>query len=355
MEKRGCKIANKPEENKTLPLETMLDVSDNELAALLETDIHDSILFESADRVRRRIYGTDVYIRGLIEFTNYCKNNCYYCGIRCGNTVLPRYRLSPQEIMTCCVTGYNLGFRTFVLQGGEDDYYSDEIMCRIISEIKTAYPDCAVTLSIGERAYKSYKAFFEAGADRYLLRHETADDEHYRLLHPESMSLQNRKECLRNLKDIGFQAGSGFMVGSPFQKTEHLVKDIRFLQELEPEMIGIGPFITHSDTPFRDYKNGSLELTLRLIAVLRLMFPYALIPATTALGSIDPNGRELGLKAGANVVMPNLSPVSVRKQYSLYDNKICTGEEAAECKVCLQKRVELSGYQIVVSRGDVRK
>ena len=295
-----------------------------------------------------------MYIRGLIEFTNYCKNNCYYCGIRCENAALSRYRLSQQEIMGCCETGYKLGFRTYVLQGGEDDYYKDEMLCAIISEIKTNYPDCAVTLSIGEKPYKSYKAYFEAGADRYLLRHETADDEHYKKLHPKSMSLQNRKKCLWNLKEIGYQVGSGFMVGSPFQKTKHLIKDIRFLQELKPEMIGIGPFLTHSDTPFKDQKGGSLELTLRLLAILRLMFPNVLLPATTALGTISPDGRELGLKAGANVVMPNLSPVQVRKQYSLYDNKICTGEEAAECKGCLDRRVNAAGYRMVVSRGDFK-
>ena len=343
----GYQIINQLEINKNL--------ADNELAALLETDIHDASLFESADRVRKSIYGTDVYIRGLIEFTNYCKNNCYYCGIRCENNALSRYRLSQQEITDCCETGYKLGFRTFVLQGGEDDYYKDEMLCKIISEIKTNYHDCAVTLSIGEKPYKSYKAYFEAGADRYLLRHETADDGHYQKLHPKSMSLQNRKECLRNLKEIGYQVGSGFMVGSPFQTTEHLIKDIRFLQELEPEMIGIGPFLTHCDTPFKDEKSGSLELTLRLLAILRLMFPHALIPATTALGTISPDGRELGLKAGANVVMPNLSPVKVRKQYALYDNKICTGEEAAECKGCLERRVNSAGYRMVVSRGDFKK
>jgi len=335
-------------------LEKDKNLSDNELAALLETNIYDNSLFESADRVRKNVYGTDVYLRGLIEFTNYCKNNCYYCGIRCGNTALPRYRLSQQEIMSCCETGHKLGYRTFVLQGGEDDYFKDELLCAIVSEIKTNYPDCALTLSIGEKPYKSYKAYFDAGADRYLLRHETADDEHYQKLHPKELNLQNRKECLWNLKEIGYQVGSGFMVGSPFQKTEHLIKDIRFLQELKPEMIGIGPFLTHSDTPFKDQKSGSLELTLRLLSILRLMFPHVLLPATTALGTISPDGRELGLKAGANVVMPNLSPVSVRKQYSLYDNKICTGEEAAECKGCLERRVNAAGYQMVVSRGDYK-
>jgi len=341
-----CQIVDQLEKDKNL--------SDDELTAILETNIYDNSLFESADRVRKSVYGTDVYLRGLIEFTNYCKNNCYYCGIRCGNTTLSRYRLSQQEIMSCCETGHKLGYRTFVLQGGEDDFFKDELLCRIISEIKTTYPDCALTLSIGEKPYKSYKAYFDAGADRYLLRHETADEEHYQKLHPKELSLQNRKECLWNLKEIGYQVGSGFMVGSPFQKTEHLIKDIRFLQELKPEMIGIGPFLTHSDTPFKDQKSGSLELTLRLLSILRLMFPHVLLPATTALGTISPDGRELGLKAGANVVMPNLSPVQVRKQYSLYDNKICTGEEAAECKGCLERRVNAAGYQMVVSRGDYK-
>ncbi|MCL2214790.1 MAG: [FeFe] hydrogenase H-cluster radical SAM maturase HydE [Treponema sp.] len=338
---------------KKLTEDTML--ADDELAAILETNECDNTLAEAADGKRREIYGTDVYIRGLIEFTNHCKNNCYYCGIRRDNAQLSRYRLSGGEILSCCDTGYELGFRTFVMQGGEDPFYDDDEMCKIIHTIKDKYPDCALTLSIGEKSYKSYKMYFDAGADRYLLRHETADSGHYRQLHPQSMSLENRKECLMNLKSIGFQTGSGFMVGSPYQKTEYLIDDLRFLRELEPEMIGIGPYITHQNTPFKDFKSGSLELTLRLISIIRLMFPYALIPATTALGSIAPNGRELGLKAGANVVMPNLSPVTVRKQYSLYDNKICTGEEAAECRGCLENRVKNAGFQIVVARGDVKK
>ena len=328
---------------------------DNELAAIIETDECDNLLAQAADKTRRQIYGTDVYIRGLIEFTNHCKNDCYYCGIRCGNQGLSRYRLSGEEILSCCDSGHELGFRTFVMQGGEDPYYNDDEMCRIIQSIKSKYPDCALTLSIGEKSFKTYKMYFDAGADRYLLRHETADAQHYSQLHPKSMSLKNRKECLLNLKSIGFQTGSGFMVGSPYQKTEYLIKDIKFLNELKPEMIGIGPYITHQDTPFKDFKSGSLELTLRLISILRLMFSYALIPATTALGTIAPNGREMGLKAGANVVMPNLSPVAVRKQYALYDNKICTGEEAAECRGCLENRVKNAGFRIVVARGDAKK
>lgn len=330
-----------------------MDLPDEFLHELIATDKYDRELFACADSRRREYYGDKVYIRGLIEFTNYCRNNCYYCGIRCGNNKVERYRLGKEEILSCCADGYELGFRTFVLQGGEDMYYSDEMMCDIISSIKKLYPDCAVTLSVGERSKETYQAYYDAGADRYLLRHETADEEHYKKLHPDNLSLENRKRCLFDLKEIGYQVGSGFMVGSPFQTTDSLIKDLRFLQELKPDMIGIGPYITHEDTPFAGYENGSYELTLRLVAILRLMFPYALIPATTALGTIHPLGRELGLKAGANVVMPNLSPTGYRKLYSLYDNKICTGEESAQCRDCLERRVEMAGYRVVTDRGDV--
>jgi len=309
-------------------------------------------LFEKARKVRIENYGYDVYIRGLIEFTNYCKNDCYYCGIRRSNKNAERYRLTKEQILECCSTGYNLGFRTFVLQGGEDGYFTDEKLTDIISSIKSKYPDCAVTLSIGERSYESYKAFFEAGADRYLLRHETANNEHYGKLHPENMSLENRKQCLYNLKDIGYQVGCGFMVGSPFQTTDCLVEDLLFIKELNPHMVGIGPYIPHHDTPFDGEKAGTLELTLFLLGIIRLMLPSVLLPATTALGTIHPKGRELGILAGANVVMPNLSPKDVRDKYLLYDNKICTGDEAAECRYCLQKRMESIGYHISVSRGD---
>lgn len=263
--------------------------------------------------------------------------------------------MTKDDILSCCEEGYRLGFRTFVLQGGEDPYYTDTLVCNIVSEIRSRFPDCAITLSIGEKSKESYKSFFDAGTDRYLLRHETADDSHYRKLHPNGMSLRNRKKCLYDLKEIGYQVGSGFMVGSPYQTTENLISDLRFLQDLQPDMIGIGPYITHEDTLFSSFDNGSLNLTLRLISVLRLMFPYALIPATTALGTIHPQGRELGLKAGANVVMPNLSPVSVRKLYSLYENKICTGEEAAQCRGCLERRVSSAGYKIVTSIGNVKR
>lgn len=330
------------------------NLGDDELKLLIDCE-NPEYLFSRADECRREYYGKAVYIRGLIEFTNFCKNNCYYCGIRAGNTKAERYRLTQEQIMECCRTGYALGFRTFVLQGGEDMYFSDDLICRIVSEIKSLYPDCAVTLSIGEKSRESYKAYFAAGADRYLLRHETADSTHYSRLHPDVMSLENRKRCLFDLKDIGYQVGSGFMVGSPYQTLDCLVSDLRFLQELSPDMIGIGPFLPHADTPFGNEQKGSLARCLNLISILRLMFPYALIPSTTALGTIHPMGREMGLKAGANVVMPNLSPVSVRKKYELYDNKICTGDEAAECRSCLERRVNAAGYEIAVDIGNVRR
>ncbi|MCL2029638.1 MAG: [FeFe] hydrogenase H-cluster radical SAM maturase HydE [Deltaproteobacteria bacterium] len=331
------------------------DLPDNELKMLIENGMFERELFHKADEVRRRYYGTDVYIRGLIEVSNYCKNDCYYCGIRSGNMKLERYRLDDRQILACCHEGYELGFRTFVLQGGEDVLFSDKHICGLVSQIRALYHDCAITLSLGEKSRDSYKAYYEAGANRYLLRHETASAGHYKMLHPVNMSLENRKECLYYLKELGYEVGTGFMVGSPFQTTEYLIEDLRFLQELGPDMIGIGPFISHRDTPFNSFKSGDLHLCLRLIAILRLMFPYALIPATTSLGTVAGDGRELGLLAGANVVMPNLSPVSVRKLYELYDDKICTGEEAAECRMCLEAKVNSVGYNIVIDRGDVKR
>lgn len=309
-------------------------------------------LYKKAEEVRQKNYGTDVYIRGLIEFTNYCKNDCYYCGIRRSNRNADRYRLSEEEILDCCAKGYELGFRTFVLQGGEDPYFTDDRICKIVSEIKTAYPDCALTLSIGEKSKECYTSYYNAGADRYLLRHETADCVHYSQLHPSELSAENRQKCLYDLKEIGYQIGCGIMVGSPGQTLEHIVSDLRFMEKLQPHMIGIGPFIPHKDTPFANESAGTLKDTLHLLAILRLMFPDVLLPATTALGTIHPLGREMGIKAGANVVMPNLSPSSVREKYILYDGKICTGDEAAECRYCMERRMKNIGYQVVVNRGD---
>ncbi len=339
----------------TLKLEKEKRLSDEEMLSLLKTDEYNEALFSAADKVRKSIYSDSVYIRGLIEFTNYCKNDCYYCGIRCGNKKALRYRLSEEEILSSAENGYSLGFRTFVLQGGEDPYFTDEKICSLVYKIKERFPDTAVTLSIGEKSRESYLDYFNAGADRYLLRHETADNDHYKKLHPSSMSPDNRKRCLFDLKEIGYRVGSGFMVGSPYQTFENILSDLKFLSSLDPDMIGIGPYISHRETPFSGFENGSLSMTLKLISILRLMFPHALIPATTALGTIDKNGRELGLKAGANVVMPNLSPVGVRKKYELYENKICTGEEAAECRRCLEARVRRAGYRTVVDIGDVKR
>ncbi len=331
------------------------DLTDEELLTLICTDEYDSGLRRAADEVRRSVYGTDVYLRGLIEFTNYCKNDCFYCGIRRSSRSSQRYRMSKEEILGCCRQGAELGYRTFVLQGGEDPYYTDDLMCDIISEIRSLYPENAVTLSIGEKSYDTYRRFFECGANRYLLRHETADETHYGKLHPAEMSAERRKQCLFELKEIGYQTGAGFMVGSPFQTPANIVSDLRFMQSVSPDMIGIGPFIPAKGTPFESFPAGSVELTLRLISIIRLMFPYALIPSTTALGTLSPQGRELGLKAGANVVMPNLSPVEYRDKYSIYDNKICTGEESAQCKTCLEQRVKSAGYTIVDSVGNVKR
>ena len=309
-------------------------------------------LFELARKERHLHYGHDVYVRGLIEFTNYCRNDCLYCGIRKSNPHVSRYRLSEEHILDCCRIGYDLGFRTFVLQGGEDGYYTRERMVHVIESIRSRHPDCAITLSIGEKSREDYQAFYEAGANRYLLRHETFNANHYSRLHPPSLSAAARQKCLWDLKDIGYQTGTGFMVGSPYQTPQDLAEDILFIRELNPLMVGIGPFIPHHDTPFSNEAAGTLELTLFMLGLLRLMLPKVLLPSTTALGTIDPKGRELGILAGANVVMPNLSPTGVRKDYALYDNKICTGDEAAECRQCLERRMESIGYRVVTARGD---
>lgn len=311
-------------------------------------------LHQQAREVADGIYENKVYIRGLIEFTNYCKNDCLYCGIRRSNAKANRYRLTKEEILDCCKVGYELGFRTFVLQGGEDPYFTDDRICEIVSAIRTAYPDCAITLSIGEKEKESYERYYKAGANRYLLRHETADEAHYQYLHPKELSLAHRKQCLWDLKEIGYQVGCGFMVGSPHQTRDTLYEDLMFIKELQPHMVGIGPFIPQQDTPFAKETAGTMEETLRLLSIIRLIHPHVLLPATTALGTIHPLGREKGIQAGANVVMPNLSPVEVRDKYKLYDNKICTGDEAAECRFCMQRRMESIGYEVVTDRGDFK-
>ena len=335
-------------------IRTRQNITKDQLVHLLTTE-DEALLTRlkiTARAVADSVYGNQIFIRGLIEFTNYCKNDCYYCGIRRSNTRSDRYRLTEDQILSCCQNGYELGFRTFVLQGGEDGYYTDERIIHLIRMIKEQYPDCAITLSIGEKSKESYQAYFDAGADRYLLRHETYNHDHYRQLHLSNLSPVHRQQCLRNLKDIGYQVGCGFMVGSPYQTPEHLAEDMLFMKELNPHMIGIGPFIPHHDTPFAGEAAGTLELTLYMLGLIRLMIPKVLLPATTALGTIHPKGRELGILAGANVVMPNLSPTEVRKDYLLYDNKICTGDESAQCRHCLEMRMKSVGYQVVTDRGD---
>ena len=340
--------------NLILKLEKEQRLSKEEWAQLIEGRTKElaEFLFERAREVRHAHYGREVYIRGLIEFTNYCRNDCYYCGIRKSNSCLSRYRLTEEEILSCCRNGYELGFRTFVLQGGEDGWFTRERTTALIRRIHEEFPDCAITLSVGEREREEYQEYFDAGANRFLLRHETADEEHYRYLHPAELSLKHRKECLWNLRHIGYQVGSGIMVGSPGQTAEHLAEDLLFLQELQPHMVGIGPFIPHKDTPFKEEKAGTLELTLFLLGLVRLMLPKVLMPATTALSTIHPDGRKMGILSGANVVMPNLSPQENRKLYSLYDNKRCMGDEAAEGLAMLRAEMEEIGYEIVSARGD---
>lgn len=330
------------------------DLPDEALLSLIrcETPEIEEYLAQTAAAVRQKHYGKDVYIRGLIEFTNYCKNDCLYCGIRRSNQKAQRYRLSEEDILECCRHGYELGFRTFVLQGGEDPYFTRERMVRIVSSIKQKFPDCALTLSVGEKSREEYEAYFAAGADRYLLRHETACPCHYAKLHPAELTLAERMRCISDLKEIGFQTGIGFMVGSPFQTPQNILQDLRYIQSLRPEMVGIGPFIPHKDTPFCDEPAGTARQTLRLLAIIRLMLPTVLLPATTALGTVSGDGRVRGMQFGANVVMPNLSPLSVRKKYMLYDNKIATGEEAAESVHLLRKTMDAIGYQVVTARGD---
>lgn len=346
---KACQLISKLQQQHALTLPELVELME------LRDAVSDAMLFDLALAERRRIYGDAVYIRGLIEFTNYCRNNCYYCGIRRDNKEVQRYRLSQEEIIDCCHNGYELGLRTFVLQGGEDPYNSDEYLIPLIGQIKTAFPDCAVTLSIGERSFDSYQALFDAGADRYLLRHETANRQHYQQLHPPEMSWQHRRQCIADLKEIGYQVGCGFMVGSPGQTFTHLAEDLLYLRELEPHMVGIGPFIPHQQTPFAAQSAGSVDLTVFLLAVIRLLLPDVLLPATTALATLAEDGRKRGLLAGANVVMPNISPGYARDNYTLYDNKLHTGSEAVEGFTELLRGIEQAGFKVVSDRGDCKR
>lgn len=337
-------------------LERTGSLTEREYQYLIEHRTLDSArsLAKLADRRRREHYGTDIYIRGLVEISSICKNDCLYCGLRRSNRACQRYRLRPREILECCEEGYDLGFRTFVLQGGEDGFYTDAMLCELIQTIKRRWPDCAVTLSLGERSRESYQALFDAGADRYLLRHETADPAHYEYLHPQDMAFENRMRCLHDLRDIGYQVGCGFMVGSPGQTAAHIAKDLKFIEQFRPHMVGIGPFIPQKDTPFGTEPAGTAELTVYLLSIIRLILPNVLLPSTTALATIAPGGREQGILAGANVVMPNLSPAAVRKKYALYDNKVSDGDESAQAVAALSRRMADIGFEIVTARGDAK-
>ena len=321
---------------------------------LTDCDAH---TLESINRQAREVatehFGNGIFIRGLIEVSNCCRNNCYYCGIRKGNTCVERYRLNKETILDCCEHGYALGFRTFVMQGGEDPAQTDDFFEDIICNIRQRYPDCAITLSLGEKSTEAYERFFRAGANRYLLRHETVNETHYRKLHPVEMTIVHRLQCLQALKQIGFQTGTGIMVGSPGQTVEDIVSDILFIEQFQPQMIGIGPFLPHHDTPFANEHPGSMERTLLLLSIFRLMHPSALIPSTTALASLAPDGRERGILAGANVVMPNLSPVIERKKYQLYNNKASLGAEAAEGLLLLNNQLNAIGYEINYASGSL--
>ena len=331
-------------------------LTDDEFRRLYEERTPDTNMYlhAQADAVRREVYGNKVYLRGLIEISNICKNDCYYCGIRRSNKEVMRYRLTFDDLMECCQHGYKLGFRTFVMQGGEDAFFTDEVLVEWLQILSKEFPDCALTLSVGERSKESYEKLFQAGADRYLLRHETATTSHYSQLHPEEMSLENRLQCLSNLKNIGFQTGCGIMVGSPGQTWSHLLADIRYMEALNPQMVGLGPYVPAKNTPFENESTGSLEDTLWMLSVVRLILPKVLLPSTTALATISPEGREAGLKAGANVLMPNLSPLSVRKKYSLYDNKATLDGEAAENIAALSVWLREIGYEAVTDRGDYK-
>jgi len=344
-----CKLIDKLADKHSL--------SEAEYLLLLNSRDNESgeYLASKAREVREQHYGKDVFIRGLIEISNICKNDCLYCGIRASNRNCDRYRITEDEILECADEGYSLGFRTFVMQGGEDGYFTDERLCSIIGSIKAKHPDCAVTLSLGERSYESYRKLKEAGAERYLLRHETATPEHYAKLHPASLKWDCRMECLLNLRSLGYQVGCGFMVGSPYQTIEMLSHELKFIEQFKPDMCGIGPFIPHKDTPFKNCTAGDVDTTCFLLSCIRLIHPTVLLPSTTALGTLHPNGRELGILSGANVVMPNLSPSSVRKKYMLYNNKLSDGDESAQAVDSLRKRMESIGYNVTVARGDVKK
>ena len=312
----------------------------------------EAYLMEQARQVAVQRFGRGIYVRGLIELSNVCRNDCLYCGIRRSNGRVERYTLTREQVMNCCEQGYEIGFRTIVLQGGEWGEERSQWIADLVAEVKQHWPDCAITLSLGEHPRETYALWRQAGADRYLLRHETRNERLYSLLHPRGMTIEHRLQCLDWLQELGFQVGAGFMVGAPFQSLRSIVEDIQFLVAFRPQMIGIGPFIPQHDTPLARFPAGTVEMTARIYAILRLALPQALIPSTTAMATLAPGGRLRGILAGANVVMPNLSPVESRAKYSLYDNKASLGAESAQGVMQLSRELATIGYSIDWSRGD---
>ncbi len=329
-------------------------LSETELCFILDNISLKEIpyLYKASFVVKEKYYQNRVYLRGIIEISNYCKQGCFYCGINSQNQKIERYRLSQSEILAACQIGYDLGYRTFVIQGGEDTYYTDQLMVEIIKEIKVKCADAAITLSLGEKSKESYQKLFDAGADRYLLRHEAASRRLYETIHPKYMSYDTRRECLSHLKEIGYQVGAGFMVGLPTQTNDDLVEDLLYVKSLEPHMVGIGPYLCHEDTPLRGSKSGTLQETLVMVALTRLLLPKVLLPSTTALGSLDPMGREMALEAGANVLMPNISPTENRILYEIYPDKICITDTSGQCRNCIENRIIARGHVVDLSRGD---
>lgn len=319
------------------------DLRKDEIVQLLTTDEYNGELFAAADRVRSKYVGDDVHLRGLIEFSNICKQNCLYCGLRRENRKINRYRLTPEQIIDFAGKAKTYGYRTVVLQSGEDENFDVATMQRIIREIKAM--DMALTLSVGEKTKEEYAAYREAGADRYLLRIETTDKQLYEKLDP-GMSFDNRKRCLRDLKELGFEVGTGCMVGLPGQTLESLADDILFFKEIDADMIGIGPFIPNADTPLSEEKGGTFTLSLKVMAITRLLLPDINIPATTAMESLDHNGRVIALGSGANVVMPNVTEGDYRKWYALYPGKICINDTPAHCRSCITGKIGGIGRKV---------
>lgn len=326
----------------------MSEFSRNDIIEILKDDLNNDWLFSLADKTREEYVGDEVHLRGLIEFSNICKRQCKYCGLRCEDKFIDRYRISKENIISYAEHAVNMGYKTIVLQSGEDEYYNTDLMCEIIEGIKKL--GVALTLSIGEKTYEEYKAFKEAGADRYLIRIETTDKTLYNQMHP-NMDFDNRVRCLGDLGRLGYEVGTGCLVGLPNQTIESLADDILFFKEINADMVGIGPFIPHPHTPLKDSATGSFTLALKVMALTRILLKDINIPATTAMETLNPNGRIIALQSGANVVMPNVTTTEYRAKYEIYPNKICINENPDKCKGCISAKIQSIGRSVSTSFG----